>query len=80
MARKIYSTTSRNNYNYICQDINPNSNIFINDAKILFFENKTILFLLSNDILYIYEIKQNYIYKLIKEISFNDENKLVFSI
>lgn len=80
VARKIYSTTSRNNYNYICQDINPNSNIFINDAKILFFENKTILFLLSNDILYIYEIKQNYIYKLIKEISFNDENKLVFSV
>ena len=75
ISRKIYTTSSENNYNYLCQEIKSDTNsIQIKDAKILLLENKTLLFLLSNDILYIYQIKKHNNYELSKEIPLNQQN------
>ena len=79
VARKIYTTTSKNKYNYLCQEIKAENSIQINDAKILYSSEGVYLFLLSNTILYIYDIKENFKYNLIKEINLNNENKFSFS-
>ena len=57
--KNISTTSSKNKYNYICQEINTGTNsLQINDAKILTLENKILIFLLSFNNFYIYEIKK----------------------
>lgn len=78
--KNIYTTSSKNKYNYICQEINTGINsLQIDDAKILILENKTLFFLLSLNNFYIYEIKENKNYELIKEINLNQQNSFTFS-
>lgn len=77
---KIFTTSSKNKYNYICQELTSDINsLQINDAKILNLENKTLLFLLSSNKLYIYEIAENKYYELIKEIPLDSQNSFTFS-
>ena len=78
--KNISTTSSKNKYNYICQEINTGTNsLQINDAKILTLENKILIFLLSFNNFYIYEIKENKNYELIKEINLNQQNSFTFS-
>ena len=79
VSRKIYTTTSKYNYDYICQEIKSETTIQINDAKIIYFDNIMFLFLLSNEILYLYEIKEYIKYDLIKKINLNADNNFNFS-
>ena len=79
IGRKIFSTTSKTNFDYICQEIKYKGNIQINDAKILLTNNLTFLFLISDSILYIYTIKEGCLYELIKSINFNADNRFIFS-
>lgn len=77
---KIFTTSNKNKYNYICQELTSgNNSLQINDAKILYLENKTLLFLLSANKLYIYEIAENKYYELIKEIPLDSQNSFSFS-
>ena len=77
---KLYTTSTKDKYNYYCQEINAGGNsIQINDAKILILENKTLLFLLSDNTLYLYEIEENKYYNLIKEISLDQQNSFIFT-
>ena len=77
---KIFTTSTKDKYNYYCQEINSGGNsILINDAKILIIENKTLLFLLSDNTLYLYEIEDNKYYNLIKEIALNQQNSFNFT-
>ena len=75
--RKIYTTSSKNKYNYFCQKITSSgdNSIQIIDAKILILKNKTILFLLSENTLYLFQIEENKYYNLIKEIPLNQQNQ-----
>lgn len=75
IARNIYTTTTKCNYKYICQEIKSDTKIKINDAKILGINDKNILFLLSDNMLYIYEIKEFINFLLIKKIELNANNK-----
>lgn len=78
--QNIYTTSSKNKYNYYCQEIIPNDkSIPIMDAKILILKNKTILFLLQSYKLLLCEIKQNKYYNLIKEINLDQNNSFTFS-
>ena len=79
IARNIYTTTTKCNYKYICQEIKSDTKIKINDAKILGINDKNILFLLSDNMLYIYEIKEFINFLLIKKIELNANNKFEFS-
>ena len=79
IARKICTTTSKNKYNYVCQEIKAENSIQINDAKIIYSDGKAFLFLLSNTNLYIFDIKENLYYDLIMDINLNKDNKFFFS-
>ena len=80
LSKKTNAKSSKNKYNYFCQEITSgNNSIIINDAKILILENKTLLFLLSTNILYIFEIKENKIYEFIKEITLDQQNSFDFT-
>ena len=79
IARKICTISSKNQYNYVCQEIKAENSIQINDAKIIYSDGKAFLFLLSNTILYIYDIKENLYYDLIMDINLNKDNKFFFS-
>ena len=79
IARNIYTTTTKCNYKYICQEIKSDTKIKINDAKILGINDKNILFLLSDNMLYIYEIKEFINFLLIKKIELNANNNFEFS-
>ena len=77
---KIYTTSTKDKYDYYCQEIFSGGNsIKINDAKILILDNKTLLFLLSDNTLYLYEIEENKYYELIKEIPLNQQNSFNFT-
>lgn len=79
IARKVYTSSSKYEYNYICQEIETNKIIQVKDASILYYDNIIFLFLLSDSILYIYEIKNNFSNDLIKTINLNSDNKFIFS-
>ena len=86
LKNKLYITSKKIKYNYLCQkltvDSNPNSNlnsIIIKDAKILILEKKVIFFLLSSNKLYIYENEQNINFQFIKEIPLDQQNSFTFT-
>ena len=84
MNKNILPISSKKNYNYSCQEITTGNNniiqtqIQINDAKILILEKQILLFLLSSNTFYIYEIKENTKYEFIKEIPLDKKNKFDF--
>ena len=79
ITRNIFTTTSKDNFNYVCQEIKTDSKFLVNDAKILYLDGRTLLFLLSNTFFHIFEIKDYLKYQLIKEISLIKDNNFTFS-
>ena len=79
IGRNIFTTTSKDTFNYVCQEIKSDSKFLVNNAKILCLDDNTLLFLLSNNFLHIFEIKEDFKYQLIKEISLNKDNNFTFS-